>query len=187
MKERDISKYLSLVLRHQPEKLGITLDDAGWTDVEELLVKMEAKGMYINFDLLRQVVDTNDKKRFAFNSDFTRIRASQGHSISIDLGLPPQEPPDYLYHGTAERNLNSILSEGLKKGSRQHVHLSLDTETAIKVGKRHGKPIVLKVNSRQMSQSGQQFFLSENNVWLTAYVAPHYLTVFVADKPEIKL
>src|SRR3712207_2229181 len=108
MKERELSKYLSLLLRHQPENLGITLDEAGWTDVQELLVKMQQKGMQVNFELLKQVVDNNDKKRFAFNQDFTKIRASQGHSISIDLGLQPQEPPDFLYHGTAEKNLNSI-------------------------------------------------------------------------------
>lgn len=185
MREKDISKYLSLVLRHQPQKLGIILDEAGWTYVEELLEKMEKKGIHVNLNLLRQVVDNNDKKRFAFNHDFTKIRASQGHSISIDLGLQPQEPPDFLYHGTAEKNLNSILSEGLKKGSRQHVHLSLDIETAIKVGKRHGKPIVLKVNSGQMSKNGQQFFLSENKVWLTVYVGPQYLEVLKANKPEI--
>lgn len=187
MKERDISKYLSLVLRHQPGNLGITLDDAGWTDVEILLAKMQNKGMQVNFELLKQVVENNDKKRFAFNQDFTRIRASQGHSVSIDLGLQAQEPPDFLYHGTAEKNLDSILAEGLKKGSRQYVHLSSDIETAIKVGKRHGKPVVLKVNSGKMSLNGQQFFLSENKVWLTDYVAPPYLTLLQIDKAGIPL
>lgn len=175
MKEKDISKYLSLVLRHQPETLGIELDKAGWTDVDTLLQKLTMQGMHVDFELLKQVVDNNDKKRFIFNEDFTKIRANQGHSVEVDLGLNPIEPPDYLYHGTAEKNLKAILIEGLKKGNRQHVHLSADKETAIKVGKRHGKPVVLSVQSRQMSQRGLFFYLSENNVWLADYVPREYL------------
>lgn len=175
MKEKDISKYLSLVLRHQPETLGIELDKAGWADVDNLLQKLTLKGMQVDFKLLKQVVDNNDKKRFIFNDDFTKIRASQGHSIEVDLGLSPISPPEYLYHGTAEKNLDSILTEGLKKGNRQHVHLSIDKETAIKVGKRHGKPVVLLVQSRQMNQRGLHFYLSDNRVWLTGHVPPQYL------------
>ena len=177
MKDKDISKYLSLVLRHQPTLLGITLDTEGWTEVSLLLIKLQSKGMPVDFGRLKQVVDSNDKKRFAFNEDFTKIRASQGHSVSVDLGLEPRQPPEFLYHGTAETNIQAILAEGIQKRSRQHVHLSADLSTAEKVGRRHGKPCILLVKSGEMYLEGLLFYQSENKVWLTDYVNPRYLQV----------
>ncbi|MEM9218344.1 MAG: RNA 2'-phosphotransferase [Cyanobacteria bacterium P01_F01_bin.150] len=164
------SKFLSLVLRHQPEKIGLTLDAQGWADVDELLALSTQHGVALSRDRLIQVVETNDKQRFAFNGDRTRIRANQGHSISVDLALEPQTPPDILFHGTATRFLDSIQAKGLISGSRQHVHLSADKDTAVKVGKRHGKPVVLTVNAAAMVQQGMIFFRSENGVWLTDHV-----------------
>lgn len=175
MDTKHVSKYLSLVLRHQPQVLGITLDEAGWTDVAILLEKMQQKGMQVEFTKLVEVVQTNDKQRFAFNADHTKIRASQGHSVSIDLELSPVEPPEHLYHGTAEASLPSILKEGIHKRSRQHVHLSSDEKTAIKVGQRHGKPVVLLIKSGEMYRKGLLFYQSENQVWLTEYVSPAFI------------
>lgn len=170
-----ISKFLSLVLRHQPETIGLRLDDGGWADVGELLEAMARHGHGISLDELRHVVATNSKKRFAFNADESRIRASQGHSIGVDLGLTPVEPPAGLYHGTAERNLDAILREGLKRQARDHVHLSPDEETARQVGQRHGSPVVLRVDAARMRADGRMFYQSENGVWLTDSVPPQYL------------
>ena len=175
MKDKDVSKLLSLVLRHQPDVLGIALDPEGWTDVTTLLEKMRARGMSVDLALLKHVVAANDKQRFAFNADGSRIRANQGHSLAVDLGLVAVAPPEQLYHGTAEANVGAILREGLRKQSRQHVHLSTDVATATKVGGRHGKPVVLRVKSGEMHRRGVPFYQSENNVWLTDYVAPEYL------------
>ncbi|KAA6432476.1 RNA 2'-phosphotransferase [Rufibacter glacialis] len=175
MKDKDISKFLSLVLRHKPEALGIVLDPEGWTNVEVLLQKMQARGKGITLEKLKEVVATNDKQRFSFNQDQTLIRASQGHSLAVDLKLQPLAPPPVLYHGTAQRFAAAIQQEGLKKQNRQYVHLSAEVETAMKVGARHGKPVVFLVESGQMHQDGVDFFLSENHVWLTHFVAPVYL------------
>lgn len=177
MDNRQISKLLSLVLRHQPQVLGITLDEAGWTDVDMLLEKMQQKGINLDRNRLIEVVETNDKKRFAFNTGSTKIRASQGHSLAIDLGLSPVQPLEYLYHGTAEANIPSILQQGIQKRSRRHVHLSADEYTAIKVGQRHGKPIVLLIKSGQMYRHGILFYMSENKVWLTDFVEAKYLSI----------
>jgi len=178
MKKTDlktISKFLSLVLRHQPEVLSIQPDKNGWVNVDELISKMNEKDFVIDFEILKKVVDENDKKRFIFNENFEKIRANQGHSIEVDLSLKPIEPPEILYHGTSIKNLNSIFNEGIDKRKRNHVHLSKDMETAIKVGSRHGKPVVLKIKSKLMYEEGQNFYLSENNVWLTDYVDPKYI------------
>jgi putative RNA 2'-phosphotransferase len=178
--EKDLvkwSKYLSLVLRHRPEVLGITLDAQGWTDVATLLEKLHRNGISIDQNVLAQIVATNSKKRFAFSDDGTKIRASQGHSVAVDLGYQPAMPPQVLYHGTGEKSLNSILKSGLQKGERHHVHLSADVETAIKVGQRHGKPVVLHVAAQQMQKDGFLFFISQNGVWLTDYVPAAYLAV----------
>ena len=177
MKNKYVSKLLSLVLRHQPGALGIELDPEGWTDVTTLLGRMRARGMAVDLALLKHVVATNDKQRFAFNADYSRIRANQGHSVAVDLGLVAVEPPEYLYHGTAEASLEAILREGLRKQSRQHVHLSTDVATATRVGGRHGKPVVLRVKSGEMHRRGDAFYRSENNVWLTDFVAPEYLEI----------
>lgn len=172
-----VSKFLSLVLRHQPETIGIKLDENGWTTVSDLIEKLAAAGTSIDFNTLKHVVDTNAKKRFAFNDTFDKIRASQGHSIAIELGYEPQTPPEILYHGTAAQYIDSILSTGLNKGNRHQVHLSADTTTAINVGKRHGKPVVLEVAAKKMHNDGYAFFVSENNVWLTDNVPVEYITI----------
>ena len=146
------SKFLSLILRHQPEVVGIQLDAQGWVDVDVLLNALSHNGRHINRAQLEDIVSNNDKKRFSFNEDGSRIRANQGHSIDIDLALKPQMPPDILYHGTAVRFLNSIHQQGLVKRTRQHVHLSSDEATAYKVGSRHGKPVILIIDAKQMHQ-----------------------------------
>lgn len=169
---------LSLALRHKPESIGITLDKNGWTDVGLLITKMNSKGFTMTFKILCDVVENNDKKRFAFNTDKTKIRASQGHSVNIDLGYKPQVPPGVLYHGTGLQFIESILAKGLIKKNRHHVHLSEDIPTAEKVGQRKGKPIVLIIDSAQMSQEGFQFYVSENNVWLTEHVPPNYIKIY---------
>lgn len=172
------SKFLSLILRHQPETIGLELDEAGWASVPELLEKLTAHNRHMTMAELEQVVITNDKQRFSFNEDKTRIRANQGHSLkTLDLGLQPVEPPESLYHGTAERFLSSILQTGLEKRSRQHVHLSADKETAHKVGIRHGKPVILKVAAGQMQRDGLTFYHSANGVWLTDHVPTTYLEI----------
>jgi len=174
------SKFLSLILRHQPEKIGLALDESGWASVSELLVKLTGHGFGMSLEELGYVVASNDKQRFSFNEDQTRIRANQGHSLkTLDLGLQAVEPPKILYHGTAERFLDSILRTGLEKRSRQHVHLSADTETAHKVGIRHGKPAILQVVAGQMQRGGYAFYRSANGVWLTDHVPTQYLEVSV--------
>jgi putative RNA 2'-phosphotransferase len=172
---KSTSKFLSLVLRHKPEEIGLLLDENGWASVDELIQKINAKGNNIDIDFLNEIVDTNDKKRFAFNDDKTKIRASQGHSIEIDLDVKPSIPPNVLYHGTATRFVESILKEGLSKQQRQHVHLSEKLETATAVGARHGKPVILIVNAKQMQEDGLLFYQSENNVWLTDNVEVKYI------------
>ena len=170
-----ISKFLSLVLRHKPETIGIELDQNGWTDVYTLLKKLNSYGIKLDNESLKQIVETNSKKRFAFNDTFDRIRASQGHSVEIELGYTSQKPPEILYHGTGEKSVQAILDTGLAKQSRQQVHLSADLETAIKVGQRHGKPFVFKVLAEQMFNDKFEFFISDNGVWLTDNVPTKYL------------
>jgi len=169
------SKLLSLVLRHQPEHINLSLDQNGWAMVDELLDRLADHGEAISMDQLEEIVATNLKKRFAFNEDYTKIRANQGHSIDVELNLIPQQPPAFLFHGTIEMFIGSIQELGLQKMNRQHVHLSADIETAQKVGSRRGKPIILKIQSELMHQNGISFFLSENNVWLTDAVPAHYI------------
>ncbi|WP_044642631.1 RNA 2'-phosphotransferase [Risungbinella massiliensis] len=177
MDKKDIkrSKFLSMVLRHLPESVGLTLDQNGWIDVRKLLSACAKKGVIISPECLERIVETNDKKRFAFNEDRTKIRASQGHSVSVDLLLKPTAPPEYLYHGTAMHFLSSIQNRGLVKGRRQHVHLSHDVVTAIQVGRRHGDPVVLKVLAKDMMDNGYLFYVSDNGVWLTDHVPSVYL------------
>lgn len=174
-----ISKFLSLVLRHKPKTIDLALDENGWTDVSVLIQKMNSSGFSISKEVLQYVVDTNAKSRFSFNPDKTKIRANQGHSLQVDLGYEPQRPPAILYHGTAEFSIESIFKTGLEKRSRHHVHLSADIETAISVGQRYGKPVVLKVATSLMFHEGHIFYLSENNVWLTDHVPSKYLTLNV--------
>ncbi|MEU1415138.1 MULTISPECIES: RNA 2'-phosphotransferase [unclassified Streptomyces] len=168
-----VSKYLSKHLRHQPERIGLTLDEAGWVEIDTLLAAAAAHGFRITRDELDHVVAANDKKRFAVEGG--RIRASQGHSVDVDLGLPPATPPAYLYHGTVARHLDAIRAEGLRPMNRHDVHLSPDRETAIRVGARRGRPVVLGVDAEAMHRDGHVFHVSANGVWLTRSVPPRYL------------
>ncbi|WP_436717367.1 RNA 2'-phosphotransferase [Roseiconus lacunae] len=171
------SKFLSLVLRHRPEVIGVKLDPEGWICIDELISQANAHGKAITLELLHEVVATNDKKRFALSDDGLRIRASQGHSVSgVELNLEQKTPPKSLYHGTVAAFLDSIRATGLQKRSRHHVHLSPDEETATKVGSRRGKPIILRVAAENMHRDGHQFYLSANGVWLVDAVPPNYLT-----------
>jgi putative RNA 2'-phosphotransferase len=175
MNHKHLSKFLSLILRHKPEVIGITLDEYGWADVTELLEKMNQSGKQVELEQLKEVVAGNDKQRFTFDDTFQRIRANQGHSIPIKLELSPIQPPDILFHGTAEKNITSIMEKGLLKGKRQHVHLSVDEDTAVKVGQRYGKPVVLVIDTASMAREGHLFYRSKNGVWLTEHVPAVYI------------
>lgn len=170
-----ISKFLSLVLRHQPQTIGIQLDENGWVPVDILLKQLVTHGHNVSKEILDHVVVTNSKKRFAYNDDETKIRANQGHSFEVDLSYTPQQPPAILYHGTAERSLDSIFKTGLEKRNRHHVHLSMDISTALTVGSRYGKPVLLTVAAGEMYTDGYSFYVSDNNVWLTDHVPVKYL------------
>lgn len=163
------SKFLSFILRHKPDAIDLELDINGWANIDELIDKANHSGEIDGLDraMIQDVVDTSKKKRFVISEDGERIRANQGHSIDVDLQLEPVEPPEFLYHGTATRFLDSILQEGLKPQQRQHVHLSTDIETATAVGQRYGKPVVLKIKALLMHEKGFLFYRSENGVWLT--------------------
>ena len=169
-----LGRFLSLVLRHDPDAAGISLDRHGWADVAALLAGVRRTGRQIDRETLERIVRENDKQRYSFNEDHTKIRANQGHSIQVDIELPAADPPPYLYHGTAARFLPSIRREGIKKMSRQYVHLSGDYQTAVEVGRRHGAPAVLMIDAEAMARDGAAFCRSENGVWLCEYVAPEY-------------
>lgn len=169
------SKFLSRVLRHAPESVGLRLDEAGWTEVDALLEAARRAGVPLDRPTLERVVAENDKRRFALSADGTRIRASQGHSVPVELGLAPAAPPDVLFHGTADRNLASIRAHGLRPGRRTHVHLSSDEATAVAVGRRHGRPVVQRVLAGRMHAAGHAFYRSDNGVWLTDAVPAHHI------------
>lgn len=172
-----ISKFLSYVLRHHPESIGIQLDSEGWTDVAILLQQAQKHQRPLTLDVLQDVVATNNKKRFALSEDGTRIRALQGHSTTqVAIQYAPVQPPEVLYHGTATRFVDSIRAKGLISGSRHHVHLSPDVATATQVGQRHGKPVVLTIQAAKMAQAGHLFYLSDNGVWLTAHVTTEFIS-----------
>lgn len=172
---KDTSKFLSLILRHNPGKIGVAMDANGWVNVDELIEKSNRHQVKLDFPTLEEIVITNDKQRFAFNDDYTAIRANQGHSVNVDLEFEPTQPLEFLYHGTVEKFLPEILVSGLQKMSRLHVHLSKDLETAIKVGSRRGKPVILKIHSARMFADGHPFYLSGNGVWLSNGVPPEYI------------
>lgn len=169
------SKFMSFVLRHKPEGIGLGLDQSGWADIGELIERAGAHGVALTRELIAEVVATSDKQRFAIDATGERIRANQGHSVDIELGLAPCEPPPLLFHGTGEKSVAAIRAEGLKPGRRQHVHLSPDAETAIKVGARHGRPVVLRIAAGRMRSQGHVFFLSTNGVWLTDCVPSEFI------------
>ncbi len=170
----ETSKFISLILRHKPETIGITLDEHGWANVEELIAGI-AKTREFDMELLEKIVDTDSKQRYSFNEDKTLIRANQGHSIQVDVELDEMEPPRILWHGTGEKYVSSIDVQGLLPKSRLYVHLSRDEETALKVGQRHGKPVLYIVRSGEMARDGYKFYLSKNGVWLTKEVPVKYL------------
>lgn len=172
-----ISKFLSFVLRHKPDAIGLLLDEYGWADIQELIKKINDSGEldFLGYEQLEEVVLSSDKKRFIISADGLRIRANQGHSIQVDLQLKEVTPPEMLYHGTARQFLDSIRQEGLKSGERCHVHLSTNMETALSVGQRYGKPVILKIKALQMFQQGFKFFLSENGVWLVDQVPVEFI------------
>lgn len=170
-----VSKLLSLVLRHKPEELGLTIDNEGWASVNHLIEKINNAGISLTYGELREVVDTNEKKRFVFSDDFSKLRAYQGHSIEVNLKLAPVIPPFFLFHGTAEKNIASILDKGILKQDRNYVHLSADIDTATKVGMRYGKPIVFEVLSKDMFDEGINFYKTDNLVWLTGNIHPKYI------------
>lgn len=171
---KETSKFISLILRHKPETIGITLDEHGWANVDELIAGI-AKTHPIDMAILEQIVAEDEKQRYSFNEDKTLIRANQGHSIPVDVELEEKQPPEILYHGTGEKYVSSINEQGLIPKSRLYVHLSKDEETAVKVGQRHGKPVIYKVKSGEMYNDGYKFFRSVNGVWLTKSVPVKYL------------
>ncbi|MCR1000740.1 RNA 2'-phosphotransferase [Serratia rubidaea] len=172
------SKFLSYVLRHQPEAIGITLDSDGWIDIDGLIIQANQHGESLTRELIEQVVKKNDKKRFTLSDDGLKIRAAQGHSTrQVEVNHAEQVPPEFLYHGTATRFIDSIKEQGLVAGARHYVHLSADERTAISVGRRHGKPVALKIKALLMSQQGFKFYLADNGVWLTKQVPFHFLII----------
>lgn len=176
-RNKKLSVFLSLVLRHHPDAAGIKLDQHGWADVEELLKGIKQTGRTINRERLEEIVRTDEKGRYSFDETGKKIRANQGHSVSVDVEFEEKLPPQFLYHGTASRFLRQIFAEGLKPMSRLYVHLSPDEKTARNVGKRHGKEVILQVDAGKMAENGYTFFLSANGVWLTKQVPPEYLQV----------
>ena len=171
------SKFMSYVLRHNPSEIGIELDKNGWVDIDQFIERANEHGKKINRSLVEQVVVTNDKQRFAISEDGKLIRANQGHSVEVELALEPQTPPKYLLHGTAEKNVDAILNNGLNKMSRHHVHLTESMTTAHAVGQRYGKVVIFEVNAEKMASDGFEFYKSENNVWLVESVPARYLEI----------
>ena len=173
-----LGRFLSLILRHHPEAAGITLDAHGWADVGALLRGVCATGREIDMETLERIVREDNKQRYSFNENHTKIRANQGHSIQVDIELKKVQPPQYLYHGTVAHFLPVIQTEGIRRMNRQYVHLSPDYQTAVAVGRRHGSPVVvLRIEAGAMAQNGMAFFRSENGVWLCEYVPPEYFCV----------
>ena len=174
MSYKETSKYMSLILRHKPEVIGITLDEHGWANVDELIEGI-SRTHECSMDILEEIVRTDEKQRYSFNEDKTLIRANQGHSIPVDVELEETQPPEELWHGTATKYEASIDEQGLIPKSRLYVHLSRDRETAVKVGQRHGKPVLYIVKAGEMSRDGYKFYLSKNGVWLTKEGPGRYL------------
>ena len=177
MSLKETSKFLALILRHKPEVIGISLDEHGWADVDALIAGI-AKTRPFDREMLEEIVRTDEKQRYSFNEDGTLIRANQGHSIPVDVELEKTNPPTVLYHGTGKKYVESIEAQGLLPKSRLYVHLSADPQTAVKVGSRHGSPVVYQIDTGRMAADGYDFYLSANGVWLTKTVPPEYLEKF---------
>lgn len=174
---KKLSKFLSLVLRHKPEIIGLTLDPAGWARVDDLVARANANGVRFDRDDLTRIISTGGKMRLSVSLDGQFVRASHGHSVLIDLGLTVKEPPEFLFHGTADRFVDSIMLNGLKPQRRRHVHLTADAEAASKIGQRHGKPIVISVQTGKMILDGFEFYRADNGIWLTDQVPPQFLSI----------
>lgn len=175
---KKLSKFLSYILRHHPEAIGLQVDDHGWADLDELIEKVNSEGRNLDRDLIKEILEKSDKSRFILSEDENHIRAGYGHSIDVDLQLRPKTPPDLLYHGTAKRNTSSILEEGIQPGSRNFVHLSATRSEAKIVGSRHGRPIILEIKAKQMHETGYDFFQSESEagIWLVSFVPVEFVT-----------
>ena len=184
IKKSSLSRFLCLVLRHKPEEIGLKLDKNGWADVDDLIERVTFSGRKISLDMLKEIVATDDKNRYSFSDDKKKIRANQGHSIPVDVQLKSVTPPDKLYHGTATRFLDSIKMNGIKSMKRLYVHLSSDIDTAIAVGARHGVPVVLEINAKDMKNSGIEFFISENGVYLTNDIDYKYISRFIFNNNQ---
>ncbi|WPC42642.1 RNA 2'-phosphotransferase [Clostridium sp. JS66] len=183
-KDIELGKFISLILRHSPQTIDITLDEHGWANVDDLIRGINKKGKRIDFQDLERIVRENNKQRYSFNDDRTKIRANQGHSIEVDVELEEKVPPKYLYHGTSTRFIDSIMNLGIQKQNRQYVHLSKDFQTAFSVGKRHGKPTVLKIDCIRMYDEGYKFYFSKNGVWLTDVVPVKFISI--EDNKNVK-
>lgn len=181
MNDVKFSRYLSYILRHHPEEANVKLDDDGFCDVKTLINNVDKKYKGITLEYLQKIVEEDNKGRYMFNEDMTMIRANQGHSVG-SIKFDEVKPPDVLYHGTAKKNLESIKTKGILKGTRHHVHLSRDIETASSVGKRHGELVILKINSKKMAEDKIKFYISKNGVFLCDYIAPEYFEVIEGDK-----
>ncbi len=181
-----LGRFISLVLRHHPEAINITLDKEGWADTRELLDGINATGRRIDMTALERIVRENNKQRYSFNADKSKIRANQGHSIPVDIKMRQVTPPDRLYHGTSETNLPLIKESGIKKMSRLYVHLSYDVETAVTVGSRHGKPVVLIIDTAAMVKDGYTFMLSDNGVWQSQDIPFKYVTDIITDMESLR-
>ncbi len=177
----ELSKFIALILRHQPSAAEITLDENGWAQTSALIAGVKKTGRVLDMPLLKQIVNTDEKGRYSFNADFTKIRANQGHSVNVCVEMERRVPPPELFHGTAERFLESIAVSGILRKSRNYVHLSADAKTAFKVGARHGKPAVLVIDARAMSAEGFVFYLSANGVWQSQNIPPRYIKNVLKD------
>lgn len=172
------SKFLSLILRHKPEVIGTELDKNGWADVKSLIAGVNKSGKYfLDMKILEEIVQNDEKGRYSFNNDKTKIRANQGHSIKVDVELKKCTPPEYLWHGTAEKYIESINKNGITPKNRLYVHLSADAETAEKVGSRHGKPIIYRIFSGEMNRQGYNFYISKNGIWLADFIPPNFMEI----------
>ena len=180
-KVKATGSYIAKIIRHKPDLIGISLDENGWASVDELINGINSGDRYIDFELLQEIVRTDDKGRFSFNEDKSKIRAVQGHSIDVDLQLEAITPPKYLYHGTAIKYLESIKQSGIEKRTRNYVHLSPNEIIAKGVGIRHGVPVILKIDTEKMNSDGYEFFMAENGVWLTDYVPFKYVVEILND------
>lgn len=182
-KNDKLSVFISLILRHKPQTIGISLDEFGYVNVEELIKGVNDSGRNIDIDILQEIVKDDKKGRYSFNDSMSLIRANQGHSINVNVPMKNVEPPNYLYHGTSKEALEGILTSGINKMNRLYVHLSDNTFTALQVGRRHGEPVIIRVDSRKMYEDGHMFYLSENNVWQVYFVPSEYIVgEYIVDK-----